>query len=505
MYDVAIIGAGVIGGAIARELSRYALSIVILEKENDISAGASKANSGIVHAGYDPEENTLMAALNVQGNRMYDKMCEELSVPFQRNGSLVLAFDGAQLSRIAALKRRGDNNGVPGLELLSGEELRALEPAVSPDAKGALYAKTAGITDPMLLTVSMIENAVMNGADCFLNFEVAAIKKEDGYYRLFAAGGQGQGQGLGQGQGMGLGLGQGQGQSQSQSQSQVETKCVVNAAGVFSDKVHDMAAQPAYRITPRRGQYFLLDKEDGDLVRSTLFPCPTEAGKGVLVAPSVHGNLLLGPASDSVLDGDDTGTTDEALASARAGARLLVPKASTRNTIRTFAGVRAEADAGDFIIKEADGSPGFIDVAGIKSPGLSAAPAIALRVASLIEETGLALERKEDFDPIVRRMLLKDMPEECQAALIAENPLYGRVVCRCETITEGDIVDSINRPVGATTLDAVKRRCRAGMGRCQGGFCGPKVQQILARELNKPLPEIMLEGKASYILTGRTK
>jgi len=475
MYDVAIIGAGVIGGAIARELSRYDLSIIILEKENDISTGASKANSGIVHAGYDPEENTLMAALNVQGNRMYDKLCEELSVPFQRNGSLVLAFDDEQLSRIASLKQRGDSNGVPDLELLSREELMALEPAVSPEAIGALHAKTAGITDPMLLTISMVENAVMNEADCLLDFEVTAINKEDGYYLLLSG------------------------------ESQVAAKRVVNAAGVFSDRVRDMVAQPAYRIAPRRGQYFLLDKEEGGLVKSTLFPCPTKIGKGVLVAPTVHGNLLLGPASDSVHDGDDTGTTDEVLANARAGASLLVPKASTRNTIRTFAGVRAEADTDDFIIKEADGSPGFIDAAGIKSPGLSSAPAIALRVASLIEETGLALVQKKDFDPIVRRKLLKDMPEKDRAALIAENPLYGRVVCRCETITEGDIVDSINRPAGAATLDSVKRRCRAGMGRCQSGFCGPKVQQILARELGKPLPDIMLEGKSSYILTGRTK
>ena len=475
MYDVAIIGAGVVGGAIARELSRYDLSIAILEKENDIATGATKANSGIVHAGYDPEEHTLMAELNVLGNKLYGDLCAELDVPFVRNGSLVLAFDDEQLAHIAVLEQRGDNNGVPDLELLSQKELFEMEPTVSREAKGALFARTAGITDPMMLAISMVENAVMNGAECLRNFEVTEIRRADGCYTL------------------------------SSGKTSVSAKRVINASGVSSDKVHDMVAAPDFRIVPRRGQYFLLDKEEGNLVRSTLFPCPTKIGKGVLVAPTAHGNLLLGPASDSVLDGNDVGTTDEILANARSGAGLLVPKATTRNTIRTFAGVRAEADAEDFIIREASDSPGFIDVAGIKSPGLTAAPAIALRVVSLIGETGLELNRKKDFNPIVHRKLLKDLLEEDQIQLIADNPLYGRVVCRCESITEGDIVDSIKRPVGATTLDSVKRRCRAGMGRCQGGFCGPKVQQILARELNKPLDEIVLEGAGSYILTGRTK
>jgi len=477
MYDVAIIGAGVVGGAIARELSAYDLSIVLLEKANDVSTGSSKANSAIIHAGYDPEENTLMALLNVSGNAMYDKMCAELSVPFERNGSMVLAFDDEQLSTIAALERRGRNNGVPGMRMLTGDQVLEIEPAVNPDVKGALYAGTAGITDPMLLTISLIENAVSNGAECILNFEVAAIEQEDGFYKLFSQG----------------------------DREPVEARRVINAAGVYADKIHDMAAPHAYRIKPRRGQYFLLDKEEGNMVCATLFPCPTNIGKGVLVAPSVHGNLLLGPASDSALDGDDVATTDETLRATRIGASLLVPGATVRNSIRTFAGLRAEADTGDFIIKEADGAPGFIDAAGIKSPGLTAAPAIAQRVVSIIKETGLTLVRRKDFDPFVRRELLKAKNDEEQVKLIAENPLYGRVVCRCETITEGDIVDSIKRPVGATTLDSVKRRCRAGMGRCQGGFCGPKVQQILARELGKPLSEIVLEGKDSYILAGRTK
>jgi glycerol-3-phosphate dehydrogenase len=453
MLDVAIIGAGAIGGAIARELSKYDLRIALLEKGNDVCTGTSKANSGIVHAGYDSAEGTLMAKLCAAGNALFDAMCGELSVPFARNGSLVAAFDGEQLTVLEALMRRGAINGVPGLSILSREELLRQEPSVSPEAVGALCAPTAGIVDPMLLTTSLIENAVANGVELFVNFEVSAIRREGIGYRI---------------------------------NDTITARYIINAAGVASDAVHNLAAPPAFRVIPRRGQYFLLDKAEKGIVHATIFPCPSKAGKGILVAPTVHGNILLGPASDLA---GDTATSDDTLHEARQGARLLVPKASTRNTIRTFAGVRAEADTGDFIIREAEGAPGFFDVAGIKSPGLTAAPAIAAYVVAMMGEKGLALKTKPDFNPVVRR----------------PDSLYGRVICRCESITEGDIVDAIHRPAGATTLDGVKRRCRAGMGRCQGGFCGPKVQQIIARELGKPLEEIVLEGASSYILTGRTK
>jgi len=476
MYDVAIIGAGVVGGAIARELSRYDLKIVILEKENDVCVGTSKANSGIIHAGYDPEESTLMAKLNVQGNKMFDDICRELSVPFKRNGSLVVAFDDEQLVHINKLKQRGANNGVPDLAILSKEELLAKESAINPEAKGALFAPTTGIIDPMLLTISLIESAVMNGAECFLDFGVQSIEKENGSYKII-----------------------------SQNKS-VTAKYVVNAAGVYADKIHDMVAAPAFKITPGRGQYFLLDKVESWVANSTIFPCPTKDGKGILIVPTVHGNVMVGPTAEDATGKENLDTTEEMLERASAGAKLLAPKLSAwRNNIRTFAGLRAISDTDDFIIKEADVAPNFIDVAGIKSPGLTAAPAIALYVTSIMKEKGLALDAKKAFNPIVERKLLIEMPEEEKAALIKSNPLYGRVVCRCENITEGDIVDSIRRTVGATTMDGVKRRCRAGMGRCQAGFCGPKVQQILARELNKPLEEIVLEKNSSYILTGKTK
>ena len=475
MYDIAIIGAGVIGAAIARELSRYELKIAILEKENDVCSGTSKANSGIIHAGYDPDENTLMAKLNAEGNKMFDTICEELSVPFIRNGSLVIAFDDEQLKDIEKLNQRGINNGIPGLSILSRNDLLKKEKRINPDAKGALFAETAGIIDPMLLTVSLMESAVMNSAECFLDFNVNSIERENNYYLI------------------------------TSQNSSIMANYIINAAGVFTDKIHNLAAEPEFIITPRRGQYFLLDKVEGNIVDATIFPCPAKMGKGVLVTPTVHGNIMLGPGSDEFEDREDLGTTEEMLEEARSGAKLLIPDISTRNTIRTFSGLRARSNTRDFIIKEAAGAPNFIDVAGIKSPGLSAAPAIALYVVSMLKERGLSLNPKKSFNPIVKRKLFIEMPEAEQQALIKTNPLYGRIICRCENITEGDIIDSIRRNPGAKSLDAVKRRCRAGMGRCQGGFCGPRVQQILARELGVPVQEIVLEKKNSFLLTGKTK
>ena len=474
-FDVAIIGAGVIGASIARELSRYQLDVAVLEKENDVCIGTSKANSAIIHGGYDPKEGTLMAKLNVEGNAMFDQLCKELDVPFERNGSLVVAFDEEQMAQIEALKKRGEENGVPKLSLLSKEELLEMEPNINPEAKGALYAKTGGIIDPMLLTISLMENAVANGVKCLLNFDVTSIKPVEGAYVIAG------------------------------EDQKVTAKMVVNAAGVYGDVIHNMVAPPAFKSQIRRGQYFLLDKSQEGIVKSTVFPCPDKVGKGILVVPSIHGNVLLGPASDYTSDPEDVATTEEVLYDARTGAKKLIPSVNPWSCIRQFSGLRAETDKSDFIIEEAKGAPGFIDVAGIKSPGLSAAPAIAVYAVAVLKEKGLELKQKESFDPIVKRKLLFDMTREEQNDLIKENPLYGRVICRCENITEGDIVDSIHRSPGATTVEGVKRRCRAGMGRCQAGFCGPRVQHILARELKRPLEDIMLEKEGSYILTGRTK
>jgi glycerol-3-phosphate dehydrogenase len=475
MYNVAIIGGGVIGAGIARELSRYDLKIILLEKETDVSTGTSKANSGIVHAGFDPKENTLMAKLNAKGNMMFDNICSELNVPFRRNGSLVVAFDDEQMNHIEKLKQRGINNGIPGLTILLKDDLLKREPKLSPDAKGALFAETAGIIDPMLLTISLMESAVKNSCEYKFNFNVDSITKESERYII------------------------------KSGANFVETEYVINAAGVYSAEIHNMVAKPAFKINPRRGQYFLLDKIEGSAVKSVIFPCPTKIGKGILVSPTIHGNLILGPASDDIDDPDDLATTDAILDKARIGARFLVPSITTRNNIRNFSGMRAEPDTDDFIIQEAKDAPKFIDVAGMRSPGLASSPAIAEYVVALLRETGLTLKKKKEFDPVIKRKFFIDMVEFEQADIIRENPLYGRIICRCENITEGDIVDTIKRAPGATTLDGVKRRCRAGMGRCQGGFCAPKVLQILSRELKTPMENIVLEKKNSYILTGKTK
>jgi len=396
-------------------------------------------------------------------------------VPFSRNGSFVVAFDDDQITHINELKQRGINNGIPGLSILSKDEVLKLEPAVNPQIKAALFAETAGIIDPMLLAISYLENAVMNGVEYLFNFQVKAIKNENGNYHIISG------------------------------DNSVSAKYVINAAGVYSDKIHNMAAKPAFTINPRRGQYFLLDKSEGKIIKSTIYSCPTKIGKGILVAPTIHGNIMLGPASDDIPDREDVGTTDDALEKAIKGSKTLIPEISARNSIRNFSGLRAISDTGDFVIKEAEGAPNFIDAGGIKSPGLTAAPAIALYVISILKEKGLVLDKKKSFNPIVKRKLFITMSEEKQAAMIKKNPLYGRIICRCENITEGDIIDSIARKAGATTMDGVKRRCRTGMGRCQGGFCGPRVQHILARELKRPLEEIVLEKKSSYILTGKTK
>jgi len=474
-YDIAIIGAGVVGAAIARELARYDLMVALLEKENDVCMGTSKANSGIVHAGYDPKEGSLMAKLNVEGNALYETLCQELSVPFKRNGSLVLAFDEEEMAHIETLKQRGIRNGVQGLEILTRAEVLAKEPKVNPEVKGALYAKTGALVDPFLLTIALVENAVKNGVNLFLNFPVKGVTKEADGYRICS------------------------------HTQEIKAQYVINATGVYGDQIHNMVAPAAFEMKPRRGQYFLLDKTEADTVKSTIFPCPGKGGKGILVVPSVHGNVLLGPASDDIMDREDAATTEEILYEARVGVRHLIPDISVWSCIRTFAGIRPTTDKEDFIIQEVPEAPGFIDVAGIKSPGLTAALAIPDYVISLLQEKGPELMKKETFDPIVERTLTMEMTKEERSRKIQENPLYGRVVCRCENITEGDIVDAIHRNPGATTLDGVKRRCRAGMGRCQGGFCGPKIQQIIARELKKPLEEIMLEKDGSYILTGRTK
>lgn len=476
MYDVAIIGAGVIGCAVARELSRYDLKVVLIEKDTDIANGTTKANSAIVHGGYDAKPGSLKARFNVEGNAMFDEICKELDVPFQRIGSLVLAFEHEDVQAIQELYDRGVINGVPNMEMLDREQILALEPNLNKDIIAALHAPTAGIVGPWELAIAMAENAIENGVELKLENKVTQIEKlEDGYVI-------------------------------STDKGKLRAAYVINCAGLYADEVHNMVADPSFRIIPRRGQYNVFDRSVGDFVKKVIFQCPTKKGKGVLIAPTVHGNLIVGPDAEELDCKESIETTMEGLGFIREQGKKSTEKVPSHAIITAFAGLRATPSTGDFIIEELTEAKGFIDVAGIESPGLTAAPAIGVYVLELLKNSGVILREKESFNPIRRKAIrFMELTDEEKAELIKRDPRFGRIICRCESITEGEIVDIIGRKAGALTVDGVKRRARPGTGRCQGGFCGPRVMEILARELEMDITEVLKDHRGSYLLTGPTK
>ncbi len=476
MYDVAIIGAGVIGTFIARELSRYKLDIVLIEKNSDVADGTTKANSAIIHAGYNAEVGSNKGKFNAQANPMFDKVCEELDVPFKRIGSLVIGFDNKDMETIKGLYKNGVALGIPNMEIIDGDRVKEIEPNISDKVIGALYAPTCGIIGPWDLAIALAENGVENGLQLMLNSEVKDIKEEKGKYKIFT------------------------------EDKKIDVKYVINCAGLYADKVHNMVASPSFKITPRRGQYYILDKSAGDFVNSVVFQCPTKLGKGVLVAPTVHGNVIVGPDAEDLEDKGAVNTTADRLQFVKESAMKSFPNIPINKVITSFAGLRAEANTGDFIIGESREAKGFINVAGIKSPGLASSPAIAKYVVDLVRGLAGELEEKKDFNPKRKKVIrFESLSSEEKAKLIKKDSRYGRIICRCENITEGEIVDAIKRKVGATTVDGIKRRVRPGMGRCQGGFCGPRVMEILARELGKEINEIVKDNPKSYILTEQTK
>lgn len=479
MTDIIVIGAGVTGCAIARELSRYEWKVTVLERASDVCEGTSKANSGIVHAGYDAHPGTLKAKLNVEGNIMMEELSKELDFPFKRNGSLVLCFDGKDRPVLQRLYEQGIENGVKGVRIIERGEIKGLEPGISDNAVAALYAPTGGIVCPFGLTIALAENAAVNGVDFRLNTKVLSVERLDGKgekgYRVVT------------------------------DRGVLESRAVINAAGVYADRFHNMVSGEKLRIIPRKGEYCLMDKKAGGLVGRTVFQLPTVYGKGVLVTPTVHGNLLVGPTAVDVENPEAVNTTREGMEDLLKRAALSVQSLPVKQVITSFAGLRAHEEKGDFVVGQALGAPGFFDAAGIESPGLTCAPALGRYVAVQVLEY-LPAKKKENFIAVrkgIPSMALAD-PEERQR-LIRENPLYANVVCRCELVTEGEIMDAIHRPLGATTLDGIKRRTRAGMGRCQAGFCTPKTVEILARELGKDMAEIGKNDKGSELLTGRIK
>ena len=454
MYDVAVIGAGAVGCAAARTLSRYRLSVCVLEREEDVGAGTSKANSAIVHAGFDAEPGSLKARFNVQGNAMMDQLSAELDIPFRRNGSLVIAFNEADEAMLRELLQRGAANGVPGLEIISGDAARRLEPALSAEVTAALHAPTGGIVCPFELCEALAENACKNGVEFRLNTAVERLERMDGFWRIDTPRGT------------------------------IEAGIVVCCAGLSAAAFHNPHCAQQIAIQPRRGQYQLLDRKAGALVDHTIFQAPGPLGKGVLVTPTVHGNLLLGPTAEDISDPEDTATTAAGLESVCAVARRSVPKLPMSLVITSFSGLRAHLAQGghDFIIGQT--APDFFEAAGIESPGLSAAPAIGQYLAEAVAQR-LGAELKPDFDPHRHVVRPREMGFEARQRLIAENPAYGNIICRCEQVSEGEILDAIRRPLGARSMDGVKRRTRAGMGRCQGGFCGVRVMELLRRELGE--------------------
>lgn len=469
MYDVAVIGAGITGAMAARVLSRYDLKICILEKEGDVAMGATRANSAIVHAGFDAKEGSLKARFNVEGSKKMEGVCRELGVPYRKNGSLVLAFDDADRAAVEGLLERGRKNGVEGLRIIEKEELKKLEPNISESAVCALYAPTGAITCPYQLCVAAVGNAMDNGAELYLDFQVTDICKTAEGYRISAG------------------------------EESVEARYVINAAGCYADAVAHMAGDDFFSIHPRRGEYLLLDKTAGTLTSATVFKAPSKMGKGILVSPTVDGNLLLGPTAEDMEDKSDTRVTAAGLGKVRQEAGGMVEGIPLGRTITTFCGLRAVGSTGDFILSF--GESGILHAAGIESPGLTAAPAVAEHLVSLLGERGLSLFEKPDY--VATRPsahAFREMTAAEKNEVIRREPAYGKIVCRCEGVTEGEILAAIRQNPKARDLDGVKRRTRAQMGRCQGGFCMPRILELLAREQGIEPDAVTKSGKNSFVL-----
>jgi len=472
LYDVAIVGGGVIGCAIARALSRFHLRVVLVEKECEIGFGTSKSNSGIIHAGHHAPQGTLKGELEWAGNQMWDALHDELDFGFARNGELMLAMTPDQVPTLEHYRRQGVERGVNGLEIWDGERVRREEPALSNGVVAGLHAPTAGVVNPYEVCFSLIESARVNGVEILVDSPVEGITRDgDGVFNLLAG------------------------------QRVVHARFVVNAAGVFADEVARMADAGSFRIRPRKGEEYLLDKRLRGLVKRIIFPCPTPQSKGILVIPTYDGTLMVGPTAVFVEDKDERTTSAAGGDEIFSAVRRFVPGISERDCIAEFAGLRAVADGEDFIIGPS-AQKGFINCAGIQSPGLTASPAIAERIAAILRDEGLEMAPDPAFQPrISKRVLFASLPLAEQVRLAAEDSRYGRIGCRCEQISEREIIDAIH--AGARTLDGIKFRTRAGMGRCQGGFCSWRSMQLLSSELGLPMTAITKRGGGSWIVCDR--
>jgi glycerol-3-phosphate dehydrogenase len=478
MLDIAIIGAGVTGCCIARELSRYDAAICVFEKGDDVASGTSKANSGVIHSGFDAKPGTLMAKLNVMGNELMWKRAKELDFPVKQNGALVVCTNPDERGELDRLLDQAHKNGVPGVRILERDEVMKMEPNLTDKTVAALYAPTGGVISPFGLAIAMGENANVNGVDFKFETEVTNITPIQGGYRLDTNNGP------------------------------VETKAVVNAAGVYADKFHNMVSEKKIHITARKGEYLLFDKAIGHIFTASVFPVPGKMGKGILTAPTIDDNLYVGPTANDIDDKEGVNTTQEILdllADKAETAHLCKIKLPLNKIITSFAGLRAHEDNHEFIVEEVADAPHFFDAAGIESPGLTSSPAIGVTLAEIVRKS-MNLKEKDNF--VSTRKGVTDfnaLTLKEKQAKIAEDPAFGQIVCRCEMITEGQIKEAIHRPLGAKSMDAVKRRTRAGMGRCQAGFCTPRTMEILAREWGIPMTDITKKGGRSKMLVGLTK
>lgn len=474
MTKIVIIGAGIIGCSIARELSKYHCEIIVLEKFNDVACGTSKANSGIVHAGFDAQPNSFKSKFNVLGNAMFDKLSVDLDFPFYRNGAMVVCFDQSLSYKLAELYDKGIANGVKGLEVIDGEQARTKCPNLSDKVVGALYAPSSGIVGPYEMTLAYAENAYNNGVQFHFETRVINIAKSKENWLIECDNG-----------------------------NRYNADIIINCAGLYGDDINNFVAENKIKIIPRKGEYELLDKSEGYLTRHTLFQLPTQMGKGILITPTCHGNIIIGPTADDIEDKTNVNTTVAGLNKVFEMGQLTIPSLNKRSIIKQFSGLRAHGSTNDFNIGWVN--QGFYNVVGIESPGLTAAPAIACHVADEIANTN-SLSTNKNYNPMRKGIAcFATMSDEERQAQIAINPLYGKIVCRCELVTEGEIVDAITRPLGASDLDGIKRRTRAGMGRCQAGFCTARCMEILAKHTNKDMTDITLFGKGSNLLVGRAK
>ncbi len=485
--DIVIIGGGIIGCMIARALGHYQLQTIIIEKEADVGMGASFANTAIIHAGYDPSPGSLKAEMNILGNAMWDQAAQELSIPFERCGDFVVAIGPKELPRLDRLVQQGRRNSVPGIRIISGQEMQKREPQLNPAASGALWAPSGGLCEPFSATLAAAENAIQNGARLML--ETAFIDFIWHGKRI-------------------IGI--------QTNRGPVYCRWVVNAAGLFADEImHKAGVRPEFKISPRRGEYLVFDEAELP-IKNILFPVPTEISKGILVTASLHGNPLVGPTAQTGTDKEDRSTTAPGLEEVIRGAQKMIPSINLRHVIAMFAGLRATGNApclnpgvsngADFIIEIPSEVDGLVNLGGIESPGLTSAPAIAQRVVELLKDAGEPLLEKKDWNPLrPARPRFNRLSRAQRSQLIASDPRYGRVVCRCEGITEGEIVAEIHGLVPARTYDALKRRTWAGMGRCQGSFDMPRVVAILARELGISPLEVAKKGPGSQFLVRHTK